>query len=135
MGEKTIRNDLHGGLPPGRTLHEEGRELVLCGDMNITRTDMDASEGGKPGIIGQRPRSELFETLLGEHPADVCRAQDPDNPSLFTWCAVAQLAPAHIGGGSTTSSLRRTSCACRKSCVVQADIGTSDHAPVVMVSQ
>ena len=24
-----------------KQLHEEGRELVLCGDMNITRTDMD----------------------------------------------------------------------------------------------
>src|SRR3954470_18625241 len=38
-----------------KRLHDEGRELVLCGDMNITRTDLDVHpRERKPGIIGQR---------------------------------------------------------------------------------
>src|ERR1700694_1687196 len=70
-----------------KRMHAEGREVVLCGDFNITRTDLDVHpRERKPGIIGQRPEErELFETLLGEHLVDVSRTLDPDNPGLFTW--------------------------------------------------
>ena len=63
-----------------KRLHEEGRELVLCGDINIARTEMDVHpRERKPGIIGQRPEErELFQSLLGEHLVDVGRALDPD---------------------------------------------------------
>ncbi|MEP7083855.1 MAG: exodeoxyribonuclease III, partial [Betaproteobacteria bacterium] len=39
-----------------RRLHEEGREVVLCGDLNIARDDIDLHpKERKPGVIGQRP--------------------------------------------------------------------------------
>ena len=70
-----------------KRLHEEGRELVLCGDINIARTEMDVHpRERKPGIIGQRPEErELFEALLGGHLVDVGRALEPENSNLFTW--------------------------------------------------
>ena len=70
-----------------KRLHGEGRELVLCGDINIAHTDMDVHpRERKAGTIGQRPEErELFEGLLGEHLVDVGRKLDPDNPNLFSW--------------------------------------------------
>ena len=70
-----------------RRAHAEGREIVLCGDINIARSDMDVHpRERKPGIIGQRPEErELFEALLGGELVDVGRSLDPDNANLFTW--------------------------------------------------
>ena len=104
----------------------------------ITRTDMDVHpRERKPGIIGQRPEErELFETLLGEHLVDVGRALDPDNPSLFTWWAPwRNLRQRNIGWRLDYILASPAIAARAASCVVQADVGTSDHAPVVMVSQ
>ena len=72
-----------------RALHAQGRELVLCGDINIARTDIDVHpRERKPGIIGQRDEERaLFEALLGDHLIDVTRALDPDNTALFTLVA------------------------------------------------
>jgi exodeoxyribonuclease III len=120
-----------------KQLHEKGRELVLCGDMNITRTDMDVHpRERKPGIIGQRPEErKLLEALLGEHLVDVGRALDPDNPSLFTWWAPwRNLRQRNIGWRLDYILASPAIAARAASCVVQADVGTSDHAPVVMVS-
>src|SRR5881397_2810575 len=52
-----------------KELHRDGRELVLCGDMNITRTDLDVHPNErKPGIIGQREEErELLDRLLAHH--------------------------------------------------------------------
>src|SRR5947207_4211520 len=70
-------------------LHAEGRELVLCGDINIARTDMDVHpKERKPDAIGQRPEERaMFEALLGTGLADLGRSFDPDNAGLFTWWA------------------------------------------------
>jgi exodeoxyribonuclease III len=118
-------------------LHREGRELVLCGDMNITRTEMDVHpRERKPGIIGQRPEErELFEALLGEHLVDVGRALDPDNPGLFTWWAPWRNMRQRNIGWRLDYILASPAIAARAaSCVVLADFGTSDHAPVMMTT-
>ncbi len=118
-------------------LHREGRELVLCGDMNITRTDMDVHpRERKPGIIGQRSEErELFEALLGEHLVDVGRALDPDNPGLFTWWAPWRNMRQRNIGWRLDYILASPAIAARAaSCVVLADFGTSDHAPVMMTT-
>jgi len=120
-----------------RQLHREGRELVLCGDMNITRTDMDVHpRERKPGVIGQREEErELLEKLLGGHLVDVGRALDPDNSNLFTWWAPWRNLRQRNIGWRLDYVLASPAIAERAlSCAVLADVGTSDHAPVVMTT-
>jgi exodeoxyribonuclease-3 len=117
-----------------RQVHDAGRTLVLCGDMNITRTDMDVHpRERKPGIIGQRPEErELFDALLGEHLVDVGRTLDPDNDRLFTWWAPWRNLRQRNIGWRLDYILASPPIAQRAhSCVVMREFGTSDHAPVV----
>lgn len=118
-----------------RRLHAEGRALVLCGDLNIARTDMDVHpKERKPNAVGQRPEERaLFETLLDPQLVDLGRQFDPDNPNLFTWWAPWRNLRARNIGWRLDYVLASQAIAQRaSSCIVQADVGTSDHAPVLM---
>jgi exodeoxyribonuclease-3 len=120
-----------------RELHLAGRELILCGDMNITRTEMDVHpRERKPGIVGQRPEErELFAALLGEHLVDVGRKLDPENADLFTWWAPWRNMRQRNIGWRLDYVLASPSLAARaQSCRVLAEVGTSDHAPVMMTT-
>src|SRR3974390_1233960 len=70
-------------------LHGADRRVVLCGDLNIARTEMDVHpKERKPRAIGQLPEERaLFDRLLSRGLVDVGRARDPDNDGLFTWWA------------------------------------------------
>ena len=117
-----------------KRVREEGRELVLCGDMNITRTEMDVHpRERKPGIIGQRPEErDLFAELL-QGLVDVGRQLDPGNAGLFTWWAPWRNMRQRNIGWRLDYILASPSMAARvQTCVVQRDFGTIDHAPVVM---
>ena len=117
-----------------REVHRSGRELLLCGDINITRTEMDVHpKERKPNVIGQRwDERELFEELLGGHLVDVGRALDPDNPNLFTWWAPwRNLRQRNIGWRLDYLLATPATAARASSCTVQREFGTSDHAPVV----
>jgi len=116
-------------------LHAEGRALVVCGDLNITRTDMDVHpKERKLNAIGQRPEERaLLESLLNAPLVDTGRQFDPDNPNLFTWWAPWRNLRARNIGWRLDYVLASPALASRAtSCVVQADVGTSDHAPVVL---
>jgi exodeoxyribonuclease III len=117
-------------------LHAEGRELVLCGDMNIARTEMDVHPKERKPVIGQLPEErELFQRLLGEHLVDVGRSLDPQNENMFTWWAPWRSMRARNIGWRLDYILASRSIAARAtSCAVLADVGTSDHAPVMMVT-
>jgi exodeoxyribonuclease-3 len=120
-----------------RQLHADGREVLLCGDINIARTEMDVHpKERKPNAVGQRPEERaLFEALLGAGLADLGRAFDPDNPGLFTWWAPWRNLRARNIGWRLDYVLASHAVAARaQRCVVQADVGTSDHAPVVMTT-
>jgi exodeoxyribonuclease-3 len=120
-----------------RQLHEAGRQLVLCGDLNIARAEIDVHpRERKPGAIGQRPEERaLFEQLLGEHLVDVGRALDPGNENLFTWWAPWRNLRARNIGWRLDYVLASKAIASRAaSCVVLPEVGTSDHAPVVMTT-
>ncbi len=120
-----------------RRLHEAGRELVLCGDMNIARTEMDVHPRERnPGSIGQLPEERaLFERLLGDDLVDVGRVLDPANENLFTWWAPWRSMRARNIGWRLDYVLASRALAARAtSCVVLAEAGTSDHAPVVMTA-
>ena len=117
-----------------KRVRAEGRELVLCGDMNITRTEMDVHpRERKPGIVGQRAEErDLFAELLQDL-VDVGRKLDPDNAGLFTWWAPWRNMRQRNIGWRLDYILASPSMAARaQTCVVQRDFGTSDHAPVVM---
>ena len=115
-------------------LSGQGNELVLCGDMNITRSDMDVHpKERKPGIVGQRPEErELFARLL-ENLVDVGRKLQPDNANMFTWWAPWRNMRQRNIGWRLDYILASPGVAARaESCAVLADVGTSDHAPVMM---
>jgi exodeoxyribonuclease-3 len=118
-----------------RELHSAGRRLVLCGDINIARAEIDVHpKERKSTAIGQLPEErQLFEQLLGTPLVDVGRAMDPDNPGLFTWWAPWRNLRARNIGWRLDYVLASPAVAERvTSCVVRAEVGTSDHAPVVM---
>ncbi len=112
-----------------------GRRLILCGDMNVTRTDMDVHpKERKPFVIGQRPEErEVFESILAPGLVDVGRALDPDNDGLFTWWAPWRNMRQRNIGWRIDYVLASAPLAERAvSAKVLADVGTSDHAPVVV---
>jgi exodeoxyribonuclease-3 len=120
-----------------KAVHAQGLQLVLCGDMNITRTEMDVHpRERKPDIIGQRPEErELFAELLGSHLIDVGRALDPDNDAMFTWWAPWRNMRKRNIGWRLDYILASPPLAARaQHCPVLADVGTSDHAPVMMTA-
>ena len=115
--------------------HGSGRKLVVCGDLNVARTDLDVHpKERKPGIIGQRPDERaLFETLLGPELVDVARALHPHDDRMFTWWAPWRNLRQRNIGWRIDYVLASPAIAARASdCSVLADVGTSDHAPVVM---
>jgi exodeoxyribonuclease III len=117
-----------------KTLHDEGRDVVLCGDINIARADVDVHpKERKEGVIGQRPEERvLFEKLLGEHLVDVGRALAPNQEGLYTWWPPWRNMRERNIGWRIDYILAAPSLASRaSSCKVLRDIGTSDHAPVI----
>ena len=115
-------------------LHGEAREIILCGDINVTRGEIDVHpRERRPEAIGQRPEErELFEKLLGAQLVDVGRALDPDNPNLFTWWAPwRNMRQRNIGWRIDYIPASKSVAERVASCTVLADVGTSDHAPVL----
>jgi exodeoxyribonuclease-3 len=115
-------------------VHAAGGTLVLCGDLNVARTDMDVHrKERKPGAVGQRPdEREIFERLLACDLDDVCRMLDPTNDALFTWWPPWRNMRQKNEGWRIDYVLVSRSRGLRvPECRVLTDVGTSDHAPVV----
>jgi len=117
-----------------RSVRESGRKLVICGDYNVARTDMDVHpKERKPNIIGQRPEErELLEGIIAEGLVDVGRKLYPDDENYFSWWAPwRNLRQRNIGWRLdyvlASEALAERAIACPS----YREIGTSDHAPVV----
>jgi exodeoxyribonuclease III len=111
-----------------------GRTLVMMGDMNVARTERDVHpKERKPRAIGQLPEERAaIERILGRGYVDVGRTLDPDNDGLFTWWAPwRNMRERNIGWRLDYVFAGEALAAKALSCVVQKDVGTSDHAPVV----
>ena len=66
---------------------------------------------------------------------DLGRQFDPENPNLFTWWAPWRNLRARNIGWRLDYLLTSPAIAAQAtSCAVLADVGTSDHAPVVMTT-
>jgi exodeoxyribonuclease-3 len=113
---------------------DAGRRLVLCGDLNVARTERDVHpKERKPNQIGTRPEERaLLEGLIGAGLVDLGRALDPDNDNLFTWWAPwRNLRQRNIGWRIDYILASTPVAASAASCRVLAEVGTSDHAPVL----
>jgi exodeoxyribonuclease-3 len=111
-----------------------GRTLVVAGDLNVARTDLDVhAKERKPGAIGQRPEERaLLEAILANGLVDVGRAVDPENAGLFTyWAPWRNLRQRNVGWRIDYVLASAPLAARTRRCAVLADFGTSDHAPVV----
>ena len=116
--------------------HAAGQPLVLCGDFNVARTDMDVHpKERKPNVIGQRADERaLLERIIGHGLIDVHRKVEPENADLFTWWAPWRSMRQRNIGWRLDLVLASQEVADRTaSCVVQREFGTSDHGPVVAV--
>lgn len=116
-----------------RELHERGRPVVICGDLNIARTDMDVHpKERKPSSIGQLPEERaLLERIIGNGLVDTGRALDPENDQMFTWWAPwRNMRQRNIGWRLDYLLATRSIFDAVGRCVVQREFGTSDHAPV-----
>jgi exodeoxyribonuclease-3 len=117
-----------------REMQEAGRTLVLCGDLNVALTDMDVHpKERKPNIIGQRAdERELMRRILSRGLVDVHRTFEPDNADLFTWWAPwRNMRQRNIGWRLDYVFASQTLADTATSCVVQREMGTSDHGPVI----
>ena len=115
-------------------VRDRDRDLVLCGDLNVTRSEMDVHpKERKPRAIGQLPEERAWlARMLADGLVDLGRALDPDNDAMFSWWAPWRsmrernigwrldyvLASGQVAQGATA-------------CPVLKDVGTSDHAPVM----
>jgi len=114
--------------------HAAGQPLVLCGDLNVARTEMDVHpKERRPKGIGQLPEERaLFERILSHGLVDVHRRVEPDNADLFTWWAPwRNMKQRNIGWRLDYVLASKTLGERVTSCVVQREFGTSDHGPVI----
>jgi exodeoxyribonuclease III len=126
---------VHSLIGYAADLRRRGLNLVLCGDMNIARSERDVHpKERKPRAIGQLPvERELFEQLLSEGGlVDVGRKLYPDDENYFTWWAPWRSLRERNIGWRLDYVLASEPVAKRAiSCPSYREVGTSDHAPVV----
>jgi exodeoxyribonuclease III len=117
-----------------REAQEAGQPIVLCGDLNVARTERDVHpKERKPRAIGQLPEErELLERIISRGLVDLGRALDPDNDLLFTWWPPWRSMRQRNIGWRIDYVLASESIASRAlRCPAFREVGTSDHGPVV----
>jgi exodeoxyribonuclease-3 len=114
-------------------LQAAGKHLVLCGDFNVARTDLDVHPTLRKPMIGQSADERLLiESLLSHGLVDVGRKVAPDDDRLFTWWAPwRNMRQRNIGWRLDYVAASEALVADDVHCVVQRDVGTSDHGPVI----
>ena len=113
----------------------EQRLVIFCGDLNVAREERDVHiKLRKLNQIGTRPDERaLLERVISHGLVDVGRTLDPDNHDLFTWWAPWRNQKERNIGWRIDYVLASTALASRaSSSVVQREIGSSDHGPVVV---
>jgi exodeoxyribonuclease III len=109
--------------------------LVLCGDLNVARSDKDIHpKERKPNQVGARSDERaIFEQMLSHGLVDVNRALDPDNENLFTWWAPwRNLRQRNIGWRIDYVLASTALASTATNAVVHREVGTSDHGPLVV---
>ena len=116
-------------------LLDEGREIILTGDMNVAHTALDVHHSqNKPGAVGLRPeeRSALDRQLqLGLH--DIMRERHPGREGLYTWWPYWKGArERNLGWRIDCFYLSGGLLSHVQDVVVDIEEKSSDHAPVIL---
>jgi exodeoxyribonuclease-3 len=114
----------------------EGSMVIIAGDLNVARADIDVHKTQrKAGLIGQRPSErELFEKFLSAGLVDVCRELAKDDKTLFTWWPYwRNLREKNVGWRIDYVLMNEPLAKLVKESRVRREFGTSDHAPVIVV--
>lgn len=113
--------------------HSTGDGLIFCGDLNVTRAEIDVHPQERRNVICQLPQErEAFAGILSSGMVDIARTLEPSNENLFTWWAPWRGMRQRNIGWRLDYLLATADLANRaRSCSVLIDIGTSDHAPVI----
>jgi exodeoxyribonuclease-3 len=112
-----------------------GRELVLCGDMNVARAEIDVHPRERNDrVTGQLPEERaLFEGLLTSGGLrDLGRDLDPTNDAMYSWWAPWRNMRQRNIGWRLDYVLASAGLAPRAvTCPALREFGTSDHGPVI----
>jgi exodeoxyribonuclease-3 len=115
--------------------NREGGLVLVCGDLNVALEERDIHPKlRKPSLIGATPEERaLLARIISHGLIDVHRAFEADNDNLFTWWAPWRNQKERNIGWRIDYVLASKALADRaKSAVVQREIGSSDHGPVVV---
>lgn len=115
-------------------MRAEPNPVVICGDLNIARTEIDVHpKERKPQAIGQLPEERaLLERIIAHGLVDVGRALEPGNDQMFTWWAPwRNMRQRNIGWRLDYLLASQPLFERVRSCRIERETGTSDHAPVV----
>jgi exodeoxyribonuclease-3 len=115
---------------------QRGLDLLLCGDLNVARTEMDVHPKlRKATEIGQTPAEQaMLERIMARGLVDIGRRFDPENDRLFTWWAPwRNLRERNIGWRLDYILAGEALAARAASSSTYREFGTSDHAPVTAV--
>jgi exodeoxyribonuclease-3 len=113
----------------------DGKQVILCGDLNVALEERDIHPKlRKPGLIGATPDERaLLGRIIGNGLVDVHRIFESANDNLFTWWAPwRQMKEKNIGWRIDYVLASKALADRAKSAVVQREIGSSDHGPVVV---
>ncbi len=116
-----------------REAQQSGRQLLLCGDLNVAREPRDVHPSlQKPLQIGQtvEERAQL-EQIIARDLTDLSRKFHPEDERLFSWWAPwRNMRERNIGWRLDYVLASQELAEKAVSCEVYRDFGTSDHGPV-----
>lgn len=115
--------------------HAAGKQLILCGDLNIAREERDVHPKlQKAEQIGQTPEERaLFDRWLGRGLIDLGRRFEPDNDRLFTWWAPwRNMRERNIGWRLDYVLTSGPLAPHAQAMTHEREFGTSDHGPVTV---
>lgn len=121
--------------PHAEALLAAGRMVLICGDLNVTRSDADVTvKDRRPGKIGQHPEERSrFEAMLAAGLVDVARARAPEDETLFTWWPPWREMKQKNRGWRIDYVLASPPLHERVvRCEVLRHVGTSDHGPLLV---
>jgi exodeoxyribonuclease III len=113
----------------------DARLVILCGDLNVALDERDIHPKlRKPDQIGATPEERaLLSRIIAHGLVDVHRTFEADNDNLFTWWAPwRNMKEKNVGWRIDYVLASRALAARATSAVVQREIGSSDHGPVVV---